>query len=174
MFKIVESVITFYLKKNFNSAILNRWEFFSGIIDYVTCLPWGPYNFFYTSHIIYKSFTVIISCFSQVSVLELIHSIFIGSVKMYIKIRISNPNLLEGDMQLVSSTIIYVFWKQKCFITCCKLIYSMCTTVLLKAILKPKVWALHWHSPKKSSFNKGKIIRYSRSTINAYSLLSHE
>ena len=47
LFKIVESVISFCLKKFSNSAILNRWESFSGMVDHVTYLPWGPYNFSY-------------------------------------------------------------------------------------------------------------------------------
>lgn len=46
LFKIAESVINFCLKKIPNSAILNRWEYFSGIVDHVTCPPWEPYNFF--------------------------------------------------------------------------------------------------------------------------------
>ena len=45
LFKIAESVISFCLKKNYDLAILNRWESFSGMVDYVTCPPWEPYNF---------------------------------------------------------------------------------------------------------------------------------
>ena len=35
LFKIAKSVISFCLKKNSNSAILNRYESFSGIVDHV-------------------------------------------------------------------------------------------------------------------------------------------
>ena len=45
LFKMAESVISFCLKIFSNSAILNRWESFSRMVDHVTCLPWGPYNF---------------------------------------------------------------------------------------------------------------------------------
>ena len=48
LFKIVESVISFcFLKKISNSAILNKCESYSGIVDHVTCPPCGPYNFSY-------------------------------------------------------------------------------------------------------------------------------
>ena len=46
LFKIAESLINFRLKKFSNSAILNRCESFSGMVDHVTCLPCEPYNFF--------------------------------------------------------------------------------------------------------------------------------
>ena len=46
LFKIAELLINFRLKKFSNSAILNRCEFFSGMVDHVTCLPCEPYNFF--------------------------------------------------------------------------------------------------------------------------------
>ena len=45
LFKIVELVISFLLKKIYNSVILNMWESFSGMVDHVTCPPWRPYNF---------------------------------------------------------------------------------------------------------------------------------
>jgi len=45
LFKIAKSVINFCLKFFFNSAILNRCEFFSGMMDHVTCTPCEPYNF---------------------------------------------------------------------------------------------------------------------------------
>ena len=45
LFKITESVINCYLKKISDSIILNKWESFSGIVNYVTYPPWGPYNF---------------------------------------------------------------------------------------------------------------------------------
>ena len=54
LFKIVESVISFYFKKFYNSIILNKWESFSGMVDHVTCPPWGPYNFSKTTHILRK------------------------------------------------------------------------------------------------------------------------
>ena len=46
LFKIVESLINFRLKKFSNSTILNRCESFSRMVDHVTCLPREPYNFF--------------------------------------------------------------------------------------------------------------------------------
>jgi len=45
LFKIIESVISFCLKKNYNLAILNMWESFSGMVDHVTCPQWESYNF---------------------------------------------------------------------------------------------------------------------------------
>ena len=39
LFKIAESVITFCLKKISNLAILNKWEFFSGMVYHVTYPP---------------------------------------------------------------------------------------------------------------------------------------
>ena len=39
LFKIGKSVISFCLKKNSNSAILNKWESFNGIVDHVTYPP---------------------------------------------------------------------------------------------------------------------------------------
>ena len=46
LFKIAESLINFRLKKFSNSAILNRCEFFSRMVDHVIYLPYEPYNFF--------------------------------------------------------------------------------------------------------------------------------
>ena len=46
LFKIAESLINFRLKFFSNSAILNRCESFSGMVDHVTCLSCEPYNFF--------------------------------------------------------------------------------------------------------------------------------
>ena len=46
LFKIAESLINFRLKFFSNSAILNRCESFSGMVDHVTCLLCEPYNFF--------------------------------------------------------------------------------------------------------------------------------
>ena len=43
--KIVESVINFYFFKKINSIILNWRESFSGMVDHITCPPWGSYNF---------------------------------------------------------------------------------------------------------------------------------
>ena len=45
LFKITKSIISFCLKKNYNSIILNRCESFSGMVDHVTCAPCEPYNF---------------------------------------------------------------------------------------------------------------------------------
>ena len=39
LFKIIESIISFYLKKKFNSKILNKWKFLSEMVDLFTCLP---------------------------------------------------------------------------------------------------------------------------------------
>ena len=39
LFKIVDLVISFLLKKFYNLVILNMWKFFSGMVDYVTCPP---------------------------------------------------------------------------------------------------------------------------------------
>ena len=39
LFKITESVISFCLKKISNSAILNKWESFSRMVDHVTYPP---------------------------------------------------------------------------------------------------------------------------------------
>ena len=39
LFKIVKLVIIFCLKKFFNSAILNRWKFFNGMVDHITYPP---------------------------------------------------------------------------------------------------------------------------------------
>ena len=45
LFKIAESVISFCLKKISDSTILNKWKSFSGMVNHITCPPWGPYNF---------------------------------------------------------------------------------------------------------------------------------
>ena len=45
LFKIVELVISFCLKKISNLAILNMWKSFSEMVDHVTCSPRGTYNF---------------------------------------------------------------------------------------------------------------------------------
>ena len=45
LFKIAESVINFCLKFFSNSAILNKCESFSEMVDHVTCPSCGPYNF---------------------------------------------------------------------------------------------------------------------------------
>ena len=45
LFKIIKLVISFLLKKIYNSVILNMWESFNGMVDHVTCAPWRPYNF---------------------------------------------------------------------------------------------------------------------------------
>ena len=50
LFKIVESVISFCLKKFSNSAILNMCESCRGMVDHVTCPPYVPYNFSQKSH----------------------------------------------------------------------------------------------------------------------------
>ena len=39
LFKIAKSVISFCLKKNSNSAILNKWESFNRMVDHVTYPP---------------------------------------------------------------------------------------------------------------------------------------
>ena len=39
LFKIAESIISFCLKKKFNSAILNWWKPFSKMVDHVTYRP---------------------------------------------------------------------------------------------------------------------------------------
>ena len=49
LFKIVESIISFCLKKFSDLAILIRWESFSRMVDHVTCPPWKPYNFSFLS-----------------------------------------------------------------------------------------------------------------------------
>ena len=47
LFKITESVISFFFKKkkNSNTTILNKCKSFRGIVDHITCLPCKPYNF---------------------------------------------------------------------------------------------------------------------------------
>ena len=46
LFKIAESVISFcFFLKKINSIILNMCESFSGIVNHITCPPWGSYNF---------------------------------------------------------------------------------------------------------------------------------
>lgn len=51
LFKIAKSVINFYFKKIFNSAILNRCKFFSKMVDHLSCLPCKPYNFSWTMYV---------------------------------------------------------------------------------------------------------------------------
>ena len=41
LFKITKSVFSFYLK----STILNKWEYFIGMLDHITYPPWRLYNF---------------------------------------------------------------------------------------------------------------------------------
>ena len=47
LFKITESIISFCLKNFPNLAILNSWEFFSRMMNHVTCPLWKRYNFSY-------------------------------------------------------------------------------------------------------------------------------
>ena len=43
LFKIPESLISFCLKFFSDSAILNRWKFFSRMINHISSPPWGLY-----------------------------------------------------------------------------------------------------------------------------------
>ena len=51
--KIVGSVVSFYLKYFSDSAILNKWEFFSGMVNKCRDLPWGYYNFSMSTMIVF-------------------------------------------------------------------------------------------------------------------------
>ena len=43
LFKIIELVISFCFNKISNSTILNKCNFFSAMMDHVTCPPYEPY-----------------------------------------------------------------------------------------------------------------------------------